>query len=758
MRTYRIILASAILLLFSVTGFNAEAQAPGVTGSNQSQFLKYPWAGGLNSCQFGQIDINLDGIPDLVIFDRHGNRILPFINKGTPGIPDYEFHPEFASLFPDLHDWVIFADYNRDGKQDIFTYSLGGVRVFRNVSTSNLKFQLVTNLLQSYYYTGYVGILVTNVDYPAIADIDSDGDLDLLTFFGLGSYIEYHKNLSMEKYGNCDSLDFRLSDKCWGDCKESEGSNKISLNIICPYKSSTLPEPACNKTGSKHTGSTLLATDLDGNGVKDLILGDVDFPDLIALVNGGTKDSAHMISQDTLFPPNTIPVTLFSFPAMDFLDLDNDGVKDLVVSPFDPGLTVAENYKSVWFYKNTGSDSIPDFQFVTDRFFQDEMIDVGSNAFPVLFDINGDGLPDLFIGDYGYYDSSYYSQGFLISVYTSKIAYYKNTGNLFNPQFTFMTDDFAGLSNLHLQGIFPTFGDVDGDGDADMIVGNKDGTLIYFENTAGPGKEPVFAPPQYNYQNIDVGDFSTPQLFDLDHDGLPDLIIGEEKGNLNYYHNNGTLANPVFVFVTDSLGKVNVTNYNLSYNGYSTPCFFRDPSGKVRLISGSEQGTIFYYTDIENNLNGKFTLSDSLYTLIDTSPFQIQCGWRTAPCIGPLSDPNYLDLIVGNYSGGLNYFSRRSNPHVIRSLETPKPDLTVYPNPADKEVFLKFGGSQNFLKLNITLVNSLGQKVYEKIILDHTKISIKTGSLPSGIYVIHIYFSFNPSSFSYSSAKVVIRH
>jgi len=58
------------------------------------------------------------------------------------------------------------------------------------------------------------------VIYPAMADIDNDGDLDLLTFFGLGSYVEYHKNLSVEKYGTCDSLDFILTDKCWGILKK----------------------------------------------------------------------------------------------------------------------------------------------------------------------------------------------------------------------------------------------------------------------------------------------------------------------------------------------------------------------------------------------------------------------------------------------------------------------------------------------------------------------------------------------------------
>jgi hypothetical protein len=760
MRTFRIISPAVLLIFLSVNIHYAEAQAPGVTGSHDSPFIKYPWAGGLNSCQFGQIDINLDGIPDLVIFDRHGNRILPFINKGTSGMTDYELHSELASLFPDLHDWVIFADYNCDGRQDIFTYSSGGIRVFSNVSTSVLQFRLVTNLLQSFYYTGDVGILVTPSDYPAVADIDNDGDLDLLTFFGLGSYIEYHKNLSVETFGNCDSLDYRLTDKCWGDIKESEGSNYLTLNITCPYKSAPFPSASCNDGGSRHTGSTFLVTDLNGDGVKDLVLGDVDFPDLISLINGGTTDSGHMISQDTLFPSSSKPVNLFSFPAMGFLDLDNDNVKDLVVSPFDPAYSISENYRSVWFYKNTGSDSIPDFQFVNDRFFQDEMIDDGSNSFPVLFDIDGDGLPDLFTGDYGYYDSSWYFQGVLHSSYTSRISYFKNTGTLSNPEFTLITDDFAGLSSQHLTGIYPTFGDVDGDGDPDLIIGNSDGTLIYLQNT-GSRQSPVFAGQVYKYQDIDVGDFSAPQLFDLDNDGRYDLIIGEQKGNLNYFHNDGTVNNPLFRLVTDSLGKINVTDYNLFYDGFSTPFFFRDKSNKIKLISGSQQGTVFYYTGIENNLTGKFNPSDSLFALITDAPFSVQCGIRTAACIGTLSDPLYMDLIVGNWSGGLNYFSHKSIPPSVQGFRSPDskdPEIRIYPNPSDKEFQISVGGPQSFPKLTIILVNSLGQEVLMRTISHQNSTTVNTASFPAGLYILHVYSTDNTSSAVYSSAKVLIRH
>ena len=268
-------------------------------------------------------------------------------------------------------------------------------------------------MVESYYYNGKVGILGTTVDYPSISDIDGDGAVDILTFFGLGSYIEYHRNLSVQDYGNCDSLDYKLTSSCWGGFKESAYSDSITLNVPCPYKNSQMPFP-CSETKNdpKHVGSTLLTLDLNNDGVKDLLTGGINFPNMIALYNGGTKDSAHMISVDTLFPSYSKPIHLYEFPCPFFIDMDNDSINDLVVSPFDPtnnpAYVVADNFHNVWYYKNEGTNSSPNFQFVTDRFFVSEMISVGSNSFPVIYDVNGDGLPDLLIGNFGYYDSSYY--------------------------------------------------------------------------------------------------------------------------------------------------------------------------------------------------------------------------------------------------------------------------------------------------------------------------------------------------------------
>ena len=89
-----------------------------------------PFAGGINSAQFSEIDLNLDGLMDLVVFDRSGNKIIPFINING----DYTYSPIYRDAFPKVHDWLILADYNCDGKNDIYTYSSGGVAIYENIS------------------------------------------------------------------------------------------------------------------------------------------------------------------------------------------------------------------------------------------------------------------------------------------------------------------------------------------------------------------------------------------------------------------------------------------------------------------------------------------------------------------------------------------------------------------------------------------------------------------------------------------------
>ena len=97
-----------------------------------------------------------------------------------------------------------------------------------------------------------------------------------------------------------------------------------------------------------------------------------------------------------------------------------------------------------------------------------------------------------------------------------------------------------------------TFADIDGDGDQDLVVGEFFGTLNYFENT-GTASEPVYTARTGTanpWNGIDVGNNSAPTFADIDGDGDQDLVVGERDGNLNYYENTGTALDPTYTVRT----------------------------------------------------------------------------------------------------------------------------------------------------------------------------------------------------------------
>lgn len=766
----------AFMMLFSASGLFAQYEDFGfqrnlsiIVKDSLSTNLSNPWGGGLNSCQFSPIDLNLDGTKDLFVFDRNSNKIITFINNGTSDSVDYIYAPEYRDKFPPIHDWVSLVDYNGDDKEDIFTYSYGGITVYKNISniSDGLKFSLITKTVNSLQGTYYTNLYVSTVDKPAIADIDNDGDMDIISKWILGTFYQYHKNLSMELYGVPDSLDFVQQESCWGKFSESSGSNEIFLGIdtnLCPPLYKTADTSAGFLNGPKHAGGTMVAADLNGDGVKDLLLSDIGYPNLKKLTNGGTIDNAYMISQDTLFPSNSLSVNLLSVPSPYILDVDNDGLKDMIVSPFDGGQYVSEDYKSCWFYKNTGTNSSPVFEFKSNNFLQGNMIDVGSGAYPVLADYDGDGLLDLFIGNFGRRDSSYFnSSASLVSTFRSKIALYKNIGTTAIPEFQFITNDFANIYSRKLNGVVPTFGDINGDGVAEMIIGKSNGKLDLYENNAPFGSPMNMVLADTNYMAIHVGHpssqnnpMSTPQLVDLDGDSLLDLVVGERNGNIEFYKNTGTKTIPVFTLENDTLGGVIVTKRAISNYGYSVPCFFKDSTGHFKLFVGSESGYIYYYKDIANHL-----LSGQNFTLVDSMYLYINEGSRSGMAVANLNNDSYLDMIIGNYSGGVAYF-KGITPPPVSIFEYEKPasiHLKAYPIPSDDRLFIIPDDNFTFDKLTIRIYNIVGASISCKITSTPTGITIDTRDLKNGLYCYAITGSGKLSEKEFfASGKFTVQH
>lgn len=675
-------------------------------------------AGGLNFPIFSEIDLNSDGIKDLFAIDRSGNintRITTFINQGTANAVDYKYAPYYRQFFPDLFDWALLVDYNCDGKEDIFTYTPGGMKVYKNDynSASGLKFLKVTDLLHSTYYSPPpVNLWVSPVNLPAFADIDNDGDMDILTF-GLGGFqVEYHINKSMDLYGHCDSLIFELGTACWGHFTLNSFSNSATLGVSCPFKPVAPPEEIVSKN-NLHGGSSILAIDLDNDTVKDMVMGDLLGNNLLALFNGGTLSFAEMNDQDTMYPPS-FPTNITTYPVPMYLDVDNDGIKDLIVSPHN-----LNNFNGIWFYKNNGINTLPDFQFVQNAFLQDQMIDLGEGCYPVFFDYDGDGLMDIVAGNYGYFDPS--------ANYPSSLHLYKNTGTATSPAFELITTDFANTLSLGLNGLNPSFGDLDGDGDKDMILGDYDGKLHLFTNIAGVGNPASFVLTTPNLNNFDVGQFSAPQIIDVNKDSKPDLIVGRRNGRLSYFENTGSTSTPSFTLITDSLGRVDVRTI-FSVTGHSIP-FLYEENGNTKLLVGAESGYLYKYDNIDGNLNGTFNLVDSMYQ-------NIYEGNRISQHGADITGDGQFDLVIGNYSGGFTIYTQ-SNISSIEENHSSQMQFNVYPNPANDKLTIAFALPLTE-SMSFNIINNLGQIVKNNV-LQNQYSTIDISTLPAGMYFFKIY-------------------
>ena len=218
-------------------------------------------------------------------------------------------------------------------------------------------------------------------------------------------------------------------------------------------------------------------------------------------------------------------------------------------------------YKTIciWFYKNFGTNNSPSFYFQKNNLLQDETIDLGRGAKPILVDLNNDNLLDLIVSNFGEFDLN-------VPVhYNSSISSFINIGTPLSPKFEKTSDNFQNIATtLNRLNLAPAFGDLDNDGDLDAIVGDFDGNLHYFENTSSnPNQMSLnlsISPLIDQLNNVfDVGYCAHPTLFDIDNDNDLDLIVGEAIGNLNYLENIGDSTTFNFELASVSLSELGET-------------------------------------------------------------------------------------------------------------------------------------------------------------------------------------------------------
>jgi hypothetical protein len=692
--------------------------------------LSLPWAGGLNYAQFSDIDVDFDGDLDLFVFDRSNDEIRVFTQELVNGQPKYVLDYGAKKKFPaDIRYRATLVDYDGDGKKDLFCYGIGGIKVYRNVGSAASGLQWVTakKLLYSDYWGNSSNLYVSSSDIPAIVDVEGDGDLDVLTYHIGGEHLQYHQNQSMELYGVPDSLVFILKNECWGGFREDLNTNSLFLNdnsLPCSTGNVPNPKSRVNEMDPKHSGSTILAIDMDHSGVLDLIIGDVSFPNLNLLMNGGSVPNSNslMVSIDANFPSNSQSVNLQTFPAAFWVDVDFDGKKDLIVS--GNARNISQNETGVLFYKNVGTNATPVFVFQTNAFLQQEMIEHGTGSIPVFFDYNSDGLEDLFVGNFHRYIPTLSKE--------SGISYYKNTGTATQPVFTFIDNNFLNLTSLNLGlHLVPTFGDINNDGKKDLFIGLENGKLAYFQHT-GVGGAMSFAAPVLNYTDdtgaiISVGQYASPQLFDLNKDGKLDLIIGQKTGELIYYENVGTPSSPSFKRMNALLGNVDVSSTN-SPDGYPIPHFFRR-GDTTYLFLGAIDGKLHYYDSVDNHL-----ASGNSFHLVSPDFLQLDGGAYSAFSVNDIDNDGRLNLFMGQGLGGVYHFEHNPNSTIGVSELNHSLPVRIYPNPTRGLFTVDVGTMSAF---SVTVRDAVGKEyVRQAVVGDDLKIDLTDAA--EGVYLVEV--------------------
>jgi type IX secretion system substrate protein/VCBS repeat protein len=705
------------------------------------------WCGGFNTPQFSMGDLNNDGLQDLVVFTPWIG-VQTFINLGTVGNPNYRYAPEYAVNFPPVFDYLILADYNCDGVPDLFHQGNTGFSVYKGYYNdySQLCFTFYTDL----YYSndrdagGTVNAFNNPGDIPSIVDIDGDGDLDFIAYNIVGGQMNLYKNMQVELGLPCDSIHIELKDECWG--KVYQGYYRShQLGFECSNAGL-----ARNSAGKKtHSGNTPCLFDWDMDGDYDYLDGSISFNEMTFLKNGRKEAGSgpdSMVYQDTTWQSGGRQIEIPIFPAAFNIDIDQDGKKDIIVAP-NGGNGSSENYNCIWYYKNLSTPGSPNWQFQSDSFLTDMTIDLGTAAYPALFDYNKDGKPDLFVGSDGYFQPSGQLQ--------SSISFYLNTSTEGHPSFTLQTRDFLGISSDNFKGTAPAFGDIDGDGIKDMVIGHSDGTVTYFKNMAASDavapdwQLKQLALTDLNGTIINVGGNAAPFIYDIDKDGKADLIVGNIYGYVQYYQNVSITPGTISLkLISTKLGNAKADPVH-SYGNYSAPFIGPiDSSGIDYLLLGSNSGNIYKYSGFQTgDTTATYTLLDTNYAFVDSTynlynhpgtSYGLYGDLRSTPVVGDIMGDGGHEMIVGNVRGGLEMYKYGvyTPPQPVIKIKPPiAPTLKVFPNPARDELTIAWTGMTN-PTLHITIIDVPGQVVYSsEIPASILQSRINVSRLAQGMYI-----------------------
>ncbi|HET6201352.1 MAG TPA: VCBS repeat-containing protein, partial [Planctomycetota bacterium] len=395
---------------------------------------------------------DVDGDGDLdALLGRHSvfgypNRL--FMNNGAGIFTDVS-----ATNLPYVLDYtraVALRDVDGDGDLDAFVGNDGQDRLHLNGGTGVFTEATATNL----------PVLLDDTRAVALGDVDGDGDFDAVIGNG--------------------------------------GQDRLYLNSGTGVFSDAT---AANLPARLDPTEGVALGDLDGDGDLDLVVANDDEQNRLQLNDGGGgfTDVTDIVGPD-------LPVVLDPTTAVALGDVDGDGDLDAFVGNASFPVGALNRL-----YLNGGAGVFADATATNlPSFF-------GGTQAVALGDMDGDGDLDAFVGNAAGYPSGGQSRLFL-----------NGGAGLF-------ADASSNLPPLFADTRAIAFGDVDGDGDLDLFLGNLGQSLLWLNGGSG-----VFANATATNVPAFVGWTRAASVGDVDGDGDLDLFVGNFSVQDRLYLNGGT--------------------------------------------------------------------------------------------------------------------------------------------------------------------------------------------------------------------------
>lgn len=405
--------------------------------------------------------------------------------------------------------------------------------------------------------------------------MDGDNDLDLMTINGPINYFENTGSISAPNFAPAVNNPFSITNTFY-EGKFEDMDNDGDVDFIganpnfgylenigtaqAPDFGAIVNNPFSLK--SLFSGcSDLDLLDMDGDGDFDAIYNNTSTGDFHFFENVGTNSTAKFTDGHS---------NLFSldFAGGDarptFGDGDGDGDLDM--------FSESDGYFN--YFENIGTASNPNFgQKQVSPFGLG--IYIGEN--PALVDIDGDNDLDIMLT---------YSQDFV---------FIENTGSSTSPVFAAPVTAPFGIATTW-SGIEPAYADLDNDGDLDILAKiTLYGTMYYFENT-GSSTNPNFAAPTINQIMIASSFVKNPTLGDLDQDGDLDLLFGNASSEFTYYENTGSASSPIFA--SSQVNPFFLRKIGTSASLISPTFVDLDNDGDLDVMAGGLSEGVSYFENI----------------------------------------------------------------------------------------------------------------------------------------------------------------